>query len=64
MPAHPWNNPAVDQGVVQGGPINPEIRTAQTVNPATIPPGRGTTNDPGDAGAARFLGTIARPPQQ
>jgi len=64
MPARSpaWSNPPAggDPGVVQGGPVGPEYRTAQNVDPATIAPSRGTS----EAGVARFQGFIARPPQQ
>ena len=67
MPARSpaWgNSPAgSDPGVVQGGAANPEYRTAQNVDPASIPPGHGT-NESADPGVARFQGFIARPPQQ
>jgi hypothetical protein len=67
MPARSptWGNPpsSGDPGVVQGAPPSPEYRTAQNVDPATIPPGHGTTES-ADPGVARFQGFIARPPQQ
>jgi hypothetical protein len=67
MPARSpaWGNPVAtgNPGFVQGAPVAPEYRTAQNIDPATIPPGRGA-NDPGEAGVARFEGMITRPPQQ
>jgi hypothetical protein len=67
VPTMPAQNPSLpappssDPGIVQNGPANPELRTAEAHDPATIPPGRGAPDN--SPGVARFQGGIA-PPQQ
>lgn len=68
VPPMPARNPALnippggDPGVVQGGPIGPELRTAAANDPATIPPGHGDANPNAIPGGAQFQGTA--PPQR